>query len=375
MKDNQDKINRTIRLFRSLQDELIENVAKRLKTDNMNDYDKDKILKWQVEKMSEMHLLNADTVKSIAEFSGKSEKQIDDLIVNDGLVVDDDITKQLSQLTKPKPVPPVTAMLQSVVKDTVGDVANNVNSTLIPKNFGHSPVARIYENIVSKTTSQVLAGIKTPQQALTDTVNQWVDVGVPSGFKDSAGRLHSVASYGQMLIDNTAHNTYNNVRMQRMDEFDVVTCLMSAHAASREACAPIQGHVVNMKPESDPRYDRHYDSIYNHDYGKASGTMGVNCRHIFTPFIPGVSENHLENVPKPSEAIANGKLVAKQRYYERQIRATKQKLYNAHVLGDEDSASQLQSQLTQQRKVIRQYIDQHDVLHRDYKREKVYQTS
>lgn len=59
---------------------------------------------------------------------------------------------------------------------------------------------------------------------------------------------------------------------------------MSSYPNSREACAYIQGKVVNIVPTNDPNYNDKYDSIYNHGYGEPAGTLeltaGTNYFHL-----------------------------------------------------------------------------------------------
>src|SRR5699024_11585087 len=93
---------------------------------------------------------------------------------------------------------------------------------------------------------------------------------------------------------------------------------MSSHPNSREACAYIQSKVVNIVPTDDHNYNDKYDSIYNHGYGEPAGTLGINCRHKLFPFTPGVNVNNMTQY-NPKEAIRNGNLRQKQRYYEGSI--------------------------------------------------------
>lgn len=93
------------------------------------------------------------------------------------------------------------------------------------------------------------------------------------------------------MIRTTTARTYNDLRIQSMKDFDSVLATMSSHPASRPACAPIQGKIVNIVPRESSRYDPEYPSIYDHGYGKPSGCFGINCGHKLYPYIKGVSHN------------------------------------------------------------------------------------
>ena len=63
----------------------------------------------------------------------------------------------------------------------------------------------------------------------------------------------------------------------RSEELGVDTFIMSAHEASRPACAPIQGHVVTKQRsgfESNEAGVGYVASLYDHDYGEPGGTLG-----------------------------------------------------------------------------------------------------
>lgn len=80
----------------------------------------------------------------------------------------------------------------------------------------------------------------------------------------------------------------------------------------------------NIVPESNPRFDSEFDTIYNHGYGEPAGCFGINCQHMPYPYIKGVSHNFQKQYD-PDEAVKNANIQAKQRYYERKVRALKKK--------------------------------------------------
>ncbi|MGY6767100.1 phage minor capsid protein [Ligilactobacillus salivarius] len=152
---------------------------------------------------------------------------------------------------------------------------------------------------------------------------------------------------------------------------------MSSHLNSREAFAYIQGKVVNIVPTNDPSYNDKYDSIYNHGYGEPAGTLGINCRHKLFPFTSGVNVNNMTQY-NPKEAIRNGNLRQKQRYYERSIRDAKKRLKIAEELEDEQMITRTKTLISARQKKLREYIketnkmygNKHDILTRDYARSK-----
>ena len=153
---------------------------------------------------------------------------------------------------------------------------------------------------------------------------------------------------------------------------------MSSYHNSREACAYIQGKVVNIVPTDDPNYNDKYNSIYNHGYGEPSGTLGINCKYKSFPFTPDVNVNNITQY-NPKEAIRNGNLQQKQRYYERSIRDAKKRLKVAEELEDEQMITRTKTLISARQKKLREYIKEtnklygkkYDILIRDYDREQV----
>lgn len=168
--------------------------------------------------------------------------------------------------------------------------------------------------------------------------------------------------------------------LQRMKDFDMHLALMSSHPNSRSACAWIQGCVVNLVPSESNDYDPKFDSIYNHGYGKPSGILGINCRHILFPYVPGMNTNHQPQYD-PKEAIKNGKLVQGQRARERIIRDAKKRLKVAEELGDTEMVSRTKTLIRARQAKLRGYSKETNaghkvpILTREYDRERIFKTN
>ncbi|MFD1418535.1 phage minor capsid protein [Companilactobacillus keshanensis] len=247
---------------------------------------------------------------------------------------------------------------------------NVVNQSLISRNYGQNSATRTYQDIINKSTIETIVGLKTHEQAVFDNVNKWVKAGMKTNLVDKAGHNWSLEGYTRMVINTAAHNTYNKTRMNVMDKYDVTLAMMSSHAASRPACAPIQGLVVNTIPSSDPRYNPKYDSIYNHGYGEAGGTQGINCHHELFPYIEGVSTNPFTH-PDTDEAIEKGKIQQKQRALERRIKNDKKQLNAAKKIGTADDISKLKAKHNHHSSEIKKLIKDNEFLKQNYSRERI----
>lgn len=335
--------------------------------------DPTKIMEWRLKALSQIGGLTDKVIKLISKNSGYSEQAIYDLIEKDGLKVTKQFNRRLAKTLK-KPVRGVSAnssvIIRSYAEQTMRDVNNYVNQTLLTRNYGRNSAARTYQEIVNKTVLDVTLGKKTPQKALFDNIYQWRDKGMSSSLIDKAGHKWSLEGYTRMVLQSTTSRTYNDLRIQSMKDYDTVLCTMSSHPAARPACAPIQGKVVCIVPHSDPRCDNDYPNIYDHGYGTPAGTQGINCSHILNPYIKGVSHNYAEQFD-PKQAVKNMQIQQKQRYLERGVRKSKRKLQLAKRLNDSDGISKYSASVRGYQAKLRQIVKEHDFLARQYSREKI----
>lgn len=364
--------------YSTLQEQIFEVIINTLKESDYKHVDKEDVVLWQAEQLQKLGRLNLQAIKLMAETDGLSQTAIEDLIKFHGLQIKQEIDSKLQHVTgSPIPSSEETELLiKGIVDQTWNDLQNKVNETLITRNYGNSAITQTYRRILTESTAATVSGLMTHEDAVNLAIQRAVDRGLPTKLIDKAGHNWSLEGYVRMVINTTVNRTYNEIRLQRMKDFDMHLALMSSHPDSRPACAYIQGHVVNLVPPESPDFNPRYDSIYNHDYGKPSGTQGINCRHILFPYVPGVNENHQPQYD-PKEAIKNGKLVQQRRARERAIRDAKRRLKAAEKLDDKKMIDQTKTLLRARQAKLREFIKEINVgkeipiLVRDYTREKI----
>lgn len=202
--------------------------------------DRDMILEWRLEMLAKMGALTKEVIKLVAQTSGKTESAINDLIKRDGLQVADAMNDQLSDmLNKSVPVSPeVNSIIDSYAKQTFLGLDNNVNQTLVSTNYSQNTAMKMYQDIINQTVLETQTGLKTPQRALADNIYKWQEAGMKSTMVDKGGHTWSLEGYTRMVIQSTAHRTFNDVRLQTMKDYDSVLAVMSSHPASRVQRAP-----------------------------------------------------------------------------------------------------------------------------------------
>lgn len=326
---------------------------------------------WQLEKLNQMHLLNEQNLKTIAKYSKIGEEQLRQVIEGEGFKIYKDTKQHLiddlgeGELGDPSHV---QELLSGYFNQSHGDIKNLINTTL------PQAVSEVYRGIIQDSVARVVTGLSTHDKALNETVMKWQDAGF-KGFVDKGGKRWKIDNYARTVIKTTAIRSYREMRTMPAEELGIDTYYYSKKATAREACAPLQHHIVTT---GSAREEEGYTilSLNDHGYGTPAGCLGINCGHILTPFIPGINElpelgEDVKNVT-PEQAIENASAEAKQRALERSIRNNKEKLHVAEKLGDKELINKYKSKVRIQQGAMRDYLKQHPFLHRDYAREKLF---
>lgn len=353
-------------IYRALENEIFLMVAKRLKTSK--DISADTVFEWQIDKMNQLRLINEDTIKALSQTTGLAEREIRKAIRDTGIITIESVDQELKDIYPPLPMPShIDTILASYVNQTFREIDNFVNQTLITTNYGEGTVARMYRKIVEETTGKVLAGTTTTNKAIAETVIRWADKGIETAFVDRGGHVWSLERYAETVIRSTVNRTYNELRMSRMADYGVDLVLVSSLPDPREICSHIQGKVASMK--SPGENDSKYPSIYEFGYGEPGGIRGINCRHMFFPFVEGVMENNQRQYSS-EEMEKNRELRQKQRYFERQVRKAKRSLMLAEEIGDEETIQKYKQLVKKRQAKVREFVKENNLARR-YDKERV----
>lgn len=374
MSASTDYAQQIIDMYANLQQKIFEILINALQSSKIKNVTADNVLQWQIEQLSKAGMLTNQVIKLVAQVNHQSASAINQMCNQLGVQAISETQSEIhTNTTKTGNISPdFRPVIDSYVNQTKSYLGNTINETLLTRNTQVNAATRVFRDIVTKSSLEVTNGLKTHEQAVRDNTYRWVEKGIPTKLSDSAGRGWSLESYSRLVVENTSRNVFNELRRQTMNANGLTLAKMSWHPCARPACAPIQGHIVNMIPPSDPKYNAKYDSIYNHGYGDAGGTLGINCKHVFTPFDPDVNIFHLDkDMPSPSEAVKQSGIQQKQRALERAIRQQKKKLSAAQEMHDQNTASAVKSTISNQQAKIRDLVKNNSFLTRDYSREQV----
>lgn len=351
-------------IYRQLCNDLFDNVVERLHDRGTYYLEKQPYL-WQLEKMADMGMLNDYNVKLIAERSGIAEELIRDIIENEGYKVYKDTHEQLNSNAYDYKV---MKDLISYSNQAVDDVHNLINTTL------QKSVQAMYKDIIETTVAKVVTGMATHQEALDETIMKFQQRGF-YGYTDKAGRRRRADDYARTVINTTVRRTFNEMRMRPAQELGIDTFYYSIKAAAREMCAPLQNQIVTTGQARTEEGVKIY-ALDDYGYGKPGGCQGINCGHTMTPFIPGANympdiDDDLKDLTE-EQAIENANIQSKQRAMERAIRNSKEQLHVAEIMHNDELTNKYKTKLTDQKRALKSYIDDHPFLYRDENRERYY---
>lgn len=363
--------SRVTDVYDSITDKVIDNIIKRIDTDELDMVTKDNVLKWQAKKLVELGAFTDETIARIAKESHKSTSAVKSIIETVRSTITKEVDPRLKRATHKTVSPKMTEtdnMLENLARVATGKLDNIVNETLVTRNVHTNAAAMAYRKILANTAGKVLTGTQSARDAFHEAMYDWQNRGLESGLVDAAGHRWTVDGYVRTVMRSVIPQAYAQGTQKRMDDYGYSLVVYPSHATSRPACAPIQGQVVNLKREGERGFVKGYDSVYNHGYGEPSGALGINCSHWhFTVYVPYESTVNVRKVD-PSEAVRRYGLQQKQRAMERAIRLTKQKLALAAKLNDDDGAKHFGQQLRNQQAAIREYVKSNDLV-RQYQNE------
>ena len=269
--------------------------------------------------------------------------------------------EDLKALPKPPPVPPVTPDRDRKTRAAIyaGQQVLSQVTARIPGAAGE---------LHSQVTTQIIArssGVRSGTRL--DAAQQALDIltkrGV-TGFRDSAGRNWSLASYIEMKSRTIVNQELRQGHTDRLLERGHNLVVVSSHSNPAPVCQPFEGQILSLDGETGTVIRP------NATGGKAvkvkikatmreatsAGFGHPNCGHAVTGYVPGASRT-FETRPDPEGYAAT----QKQRDMERAVRDTKRQ---QAVAVTPQRKRELAARLKQQQAAIAAHTAQHDLKRR-----------
>lgn len=154
--------------------------------------------------------------------------------------------------------------------------------------------------------------------------------------------------------------TTAEIQLRHAEELGVDLIQVSAHIGARPTHQIWQGKIYS-RSGTDSKYP---DFVTSTGYGTVTGLSGINCRHSFYPFFPGISENAYKDLQEyeGKPVTYNGKELTfyeatqEQRKLEREIRKVKREVAALEAADTDNIAEQLKVKKLQAE--LREFIKQ-----------------
>ena len=234
----------------------------------------------------------------------------------------------------------------------------------------------VYRRTVNRAQLAMAAGETTLTKAIDMAVREFLEKGLNSiVYRD--GRHVDIADYVRMVLRTTSTRAQLQGKSKRFAELGYDTVLISQYGGCSETCEPWQGRayiddvftIWNGEINGDSGKSRYCDKWFPLlSSAIRGGLFHPNCRHTMSLYIDGVTKIP---PPIPAEQIRKQReLEARQRAMERKIRKLKRLEAGTQ---DPQAVKEYGRKLKQAQQEMKAFVDEnHDVLRRDYEREKYY---
>lgn len=181
----------------------------------------------------------------------------------------------------------------------------------------------VWRRIVTEAIGYSTTGSMTTFQAAQRAYTRMAREGL-GFFTDKAGRRWGLDTYAEMATRTGTTRALRAGHTNTMLEAGVDLVVISSHPNPAPQCAPYERKVVSLSgatPSGVQRIGDHIVSVVGTmAEAEANGLHHVNCRHTHSAFVPGFTDL---TRPAPDPNDEGYRATQKQRYYERQIRASR----------------------------------------------------
>lgn len=333
--------------------------------------------KWQIEVLQEAGYLLEDIQQELARFTKREVSEIQEAMEEAGvksIEYDNKIYEEAGISSKPvEESPSLIRILQRDYESTAGEWRNFTRTTA-------NEAQRTFINAMDRAYRMVVSSGVSYSEAVRDVINGVSDDGIK--VKYPSGREMTVESATMMIVRTGISQASSDVGIVRAAENGAAYILVSSHLGARPSHQKWQGKIYSIdwndlkriKPGlidniSDlPKPSKKYpDFIKSTGYGRVDGLCGANCRHSFSVYYPGISNNPFEKYNSKENREIYEKQ-QRQRTFERRIRDSKRKVQDLQTAvdncRDEKLKFELQQKLdrkaytlSQQNKAYKQYCN------------------
>lgn len=375
-----------IGLYQQMEDEVIADIARRVKATGRYTETAELMAKDMVEQGYSADKIRAAVMQSIradndyqmavAENTLKTKQEIQDIIdktVAKAKVQGKELIAQAGSmawnndlsmweehgedLKKPNSM---SQLIKAAQKQTVGELKNLTRSMGF-KNvlFGTTGVKGMYQREMDLALLKVCTGTFSYDAAVDECIHRLAQSGLRT-IDYASGKSYQLDTAARMCVRTGMSQLSGKITEANLQQSNHDLVITSQHMGSRPEHAVWQNKVFSYSGKS----KKYPDFVKETGYGTVTGLKGANCTHDFYPYWEGASVVP-DNVTVPESKVIDGKkytyyqMTQQQRKMERQIRATKREIEAQNMVGGEVTA--LKNKLSRQMDQYVSFSDKADL--------------
>lgn len=240
---------------------------------------------YQISRLHELGVSKKLIKKYIQETLELSEKEINHIyrdVIKAGYANDEKLYKATGKtFIKFEDNNELQQMISSIQQQTNNKLYNITNSIGFIQNIDgqnrFTPLAQYYQDVLDKNVSGILSGAFDYNTAIKNAVNEMTKSGLRT-IDYASGRSYRIESAVRTALMTGVNQVTSKISNLNAEKLETDFFEVTAHGTARPTHQKWQGKVYSKEE---------LKSICGLD--TAEGLCGVNCRHHYYPFIPGVS--------------------------------------------------------------------------------------
>ena len=327
---------------------------------------------WRIRKLRGLGTMEKDIAALLQRLTSDHADELEDAIgkaVTVSCTEDNSFLEDVKRFARSEVAERITVTASEAIRARVRSVIRNARSGINLTNSAAVEASlRSYRDAINRAYLSVFEGADTIEGAVRKASRALGGSGLILSYRDASG------TYSTISLDAGIRRNIRTSVAQATAEYTMEDCerngldlvQVSAHAGARPSHRVWQGGVYSLKGKT-----KGYRTLEEAcGYGSVDGLCGVNCRHHFFPYYPGMAKAdwHIDIDARQSDELYE--LTQRQRAGERRIRRWKRMQAVAKETGDEEGYRRASSFLRKAQADMRSFISETGLARR-YGREQI----
>ena len=322
--------------------------------------------KWYIKKLEEISNLNGDLVKTVSQYTSKTEEAIRSML-------EEACIANFSSFHKENEISLSKLKENFYVQEQIDYFANDVGRNLSKiRTNTINATKEEYLRIVDKATLETSSGVKSFSESITDSLKELAEKGISGQkYERSNGDVVEYSAEGLVRRDTitAVFNIANKCFVDQAKTLGIEYVYVSQHLGARTSDkskianhAGWQGKIYKLNG-SDEKYG---NLVEETGYGDIEGLGGVNCRHRISAATEDMKLPDRIDEEKNAEME---KIFKRQRAMERILRSWKRKMALMKASGNEEEYKKAKYKVEEWSSALDKYTKENNI-RRDFSRER-----